>query len=154
MRVAEGADIQGAAMRLIECAPNVSEGRDLGRLQLVAEALKRVPGVTLLDWSADPDHNRSVFTYVGAAEAVFEATQALCRETLALVDMRQHHGAHPRLGAVDVIPFIPLRGVTKEEAIDIAKKFSTRESGAFVNGILDRLKADLTRPSRTSTSTR
>ena len=122
MRVAEGADIQGAAMRLIECVPNVSEGRDLGRLQLVAEALKRVPGVTLLDWSADPDHNRSVFTYVGAPEQVFEATQALCREALALVDMRQHHGAHPRLGAVDVIPFIPLRGVTKEKAIDIAKK--------------------------------
>ena len=109
-------------MRLIECVPNVSEGRDLARLQLVAEALKRVPGVTLLDWSADPDHNRSVFTYVGAPEQVFEATQALCREALALVDMRQHHGAHPRLGAVDVIPFIPLRGVTKEKAIDIAKK--------------------------------
>ncbi len=109
-------------MRLMECVPNVSEGRDLGRLQQVAEAVRRVPGATLLDWSADPDHNRSVFTYVGGPEAVFEATQALCREALALVDMREHHGAHPRLGAVDVIPFIPLHGVSKDEALDIARR--------------------------------
>jgi len=109
-------------MRLIECVPNVSEGRDLARLQGIADAVKRVPGVSLLDWSADPDHNRSVFTYVGEPEAVFAATQALCGEALALVDMRTHTGAHPRLGAVDVIPFVPLRGVTTDEAVQLARR--------------------------------
>ena len=109
-------------MRLIECVPNVSEGRDVARLQGIADAVKQVPGVGLLDWSADPDHNRSVFTYVGEPEAVFAATQELCREALALVDMRTHTGAHPRLGAVDVIPFVPLRGVTTDEAVQLARR--------------------------------
>jgi len=118
----KGAEFQGAAMRLIECVPNVSEGRDVVRLQVIADAVKRVPGVSLLDWSADPDHNRSVFTYVGEPESVFAATQVLCREALALVDMRTHTGAHPRLGAVDVIPFVPLRGVTTDEAVKLARR--------------------------------
>ena len=109
-------------MRLIECVPNVSEGRDVARLQGIADAVKQVPGVSLLDWSADPDHNRSVFTYVGEPEAVFAATQGLCRAALALVDMRTHTGAHPRLGAVDVIPFVPLRGVTTDEAVKLARR--------------------------------
>lgn len=109
-------------MRLIECVPNVSEGRDAAALDRIVGAVKEAQGVALLDWSADPDHNRTVLTYVGGPEAVLAATQALCREAFAVIDMRQHEGAHPRLGAVDVIPFVPLRGVTDEEGVALARQ--------------------------------
>lgn len=109
-------------MRLIECVPNVSEGRDAAALDRIMEAVKAAPGVDLLDWSADPDHNRAVLTYVGEPEAVLAATQALCLEAFAAIDMRAHEGAHPRMGAVDVIPFVPLRGVTSEEAVAVARR--------------------------------
>lgn len=109
-------------MKLIECVPNVSEGRDPAALERLVGAVKGSPGVEMLDWSADPDHNRAVLTYAGEPEAVLAATQALCREAFAIVDMRSHEGAHPRMGAVDVIPFVPLRGVTSEEAVALAKR--------------------------------
>jgi glutamate formiminotransferase len=116
-------------LRLIECVPNVSEGRDAAALDRMAGAVKGTPGVALLDWSADSDHNRTVLTYVGEPEAVLEATQALCREAFTLIDMRRHEGAHPRLGAVDVIPFVPLRGVSEEEAVALA-----RQMGEWIGG--------------------
>ena len=109
-------------MRLIECVPNVSEGRNAAIVERIVGALKATSGVTLLDWSADPDHNRAVLTYVGEPEAVLEATQGLCREAFASIDMRNHEGAHPRIGAVDVIPFVPLRGVTDEEAVALSRR--------------------------------
>lgn len=109
-------------MRLIECIPNVSEGRDSAALERIVRAVKATPGVELLDWSADADHNRAVLTYVGEPEAVLAATQAMCGEAFALIDMRTHEGAHPRMGAVDVIPFVPLRGVTTEEAVALARR--------------------------------
>ncbi len=109
-------------MRLIECVPNVSEGRDAAVLNRIVGVVKGAQGVALLDWSADPDHNRTVLTYVGEPEAVLAATRALCREAFAVIDMREHEGAHPRLGAVDVIPFVPLRGVTDEEAVVLARR--------------------------------
>jgi glutamate formiminotransferase / 5-formyltetrahydrofolate cyclo-ligase len=109
-------------MRLIECVPNVSEGRDQAALERMAAALRATPGVDLLDWSADADHNRSVWTYAGEPEAVFAATQALCLEAFACIDMQQHQGAHPRLGAVDVVPFVPVKGVGKEEAVELAHR--------------------------------
>lgn len=109
-------------MRLIECVPNVSEGRDAAAVERMVGAVRATQGVELLDWSADPDHNRSVLTYVGDPEAVLAATQALCREAFAVIDMRTHEGAHPRIGAVDVIPFVPLRGVTDEEAVALARR--------------------------------
>ena len=107
-------------MRLIECVPNVSEGRDQATIRQLVLALKTAPGVDLLDWSADADHNRSVFTYVGEPEAVLAATQSLCRKAFSFIDMEKHKGAHPRLGAVDVVPFVPLRGVTNEQAVALA----------------------------------
>jgi glutamate formiminotransferase len=113
---------EAAAVKLIECVPNVSEGRDQARLARLVDAVRTCPGVDLLDWSADPDHNRAVFTYVGEPEAVLAGTQALCREAFASIDMRTHEGAHPRMGAVDVIPFVPLRGVTSEEAVALARE--------------------------------
>ncbi len=109
-------------MRLIECVPNVSEGRDQAIMERVAGTVRSAPGVTLLDLKSDPDHNRSVITYLGEPEAVLAATQALCREAFAAIDMRAHRGAHPRMGAVDVIPFVPLRGVTTEDAVAIARR--------------------------------
>jgi glutamate formiminotransferase len=109
-------------VRLIECVPNISEGRDAVILERIVEAVRKTDGVELLDWSADPDHNRAVLTYVGDPDAVLAATQAMCLEAFALIDMRKHEGAHPRLGAVDVIPFVPLRGVTEEEAVALARR--------------------------------
>ncbi len=109
-------------MRLIECVPNISEGRDAAVLERIVEAVRKTAGVELLDWSADPDHNRAVLTFVGDPEAVLAATEAMCLEAFALIDMRKHEGAHPRLGAVDVIPFVPLRGVTEEEAVALARR--------------------------------
>jgi glutamate formiminotransferase len=109
-------------MRLIECVPNVSEGRNVALIERIVGAVKATSGVTLLDWSSDRDHNRAVLTYVGEPEAVLEATQALCMEAFAGIDMRNHEGAHPRIGAVDVIPFVPLRGVTDEEAVTLSRQ--------------------------------
>jgi glutamate formiminotransferase len=109
-------------MKLIECVPNVSEGRDAAALERMVAAVKDTPGVELLDWSADPDHNRAVFTYVGEPDAVLAATQALCLTCFEVIDMRTHSGAHPRMGAVDVIPFVPLRNVTTEEAVAVARR--------------------------------
>ena len=109
-------------MRLIECVPNISEGRDQMVIRPIVMAVAATADVNLLDWSADPDHNRLVLTYVGEPEAVMTATQKLCREAFARIDMQKHKGAHPRLGAVDVIPFVPLRGVSNEEAVALARQ--------------------------------
>jgi len=91
-------------------------------LEQIVEAVKSSPGVELLDWSADPDHNRAVLTYVGEPDVVLAATQALCLTCFDVIDMRTHEGAHPRMGAVDVIPFVPLRDVTTEEAVGLARR--------------------------------
>jgi glutamate formiminotransferase len=109
-------------VKLIECVPNVSEGRDAAVLDRIVGAVSGAAGVEMLDWSADPDHNRAVLTYVGEPEAVLEATKTLCREAFAAIDMRGHQGAHPRMGAVDVVPFVPLRNVTNEEAVALARR--------------------------------
>lgn len=109
-------------MRLLECVPNVSEGRDAAVIEGLVRAVEETPGVELLDWSADRDHNRAVLTYVGEPEAVLAATQALCLEAFTAIDMQRHEGAHPRLGAVDVIPFVPLRGVSTAEAVALARR--------------------------------
>src|SRR3972149_3551834 len=101
MRGETGLDRGGIAVRLIECVPNVSEGRDAAAVERIVDAVRRSPGVKLLDWSADPDYNRAVITYAGGPDAVLAGTQALCREAFAVIDMRRHKGAHPRLGAVD-----------------------------------------------------
>ena len=89
---------------LLECVPNVSEGRDLRAVEAVADAIRGGPGARLADVHADPDHHRSVFTFLGAPEAVEEAALALAAAVFARVDMRVHRGIHPRLGALDVLP--------------------------------------------------
>ena len=107
---------------LLECVPNVSEGRDLGAVEAFAGAVRVVPGVTLADVHADPDHHRSVFTFLGSPRAVEEAALALAAAVLARVDMREHRGIHPRLGALDVLPFVPLRDLAMDDAVAVARR--------------------------------
>jgi len=106
--------------------PNVSEGRDLGAVEAFAGAVRVVPGVTLADVHADPDHHRSVFTFLGSPRAVEEAALALAAAVLARVDMREHRGIHPRLGALDVLPFVPLRDLAMDDAVAVARRVGER----------------------------
>jgi len=116
----------GQAQRIVECVPNFSEGR---RSQVVAEivaAITSVQGVKLLDFSSDASHNRSVVTFVGTPEDVEAAAFAGIERARDLIDMEQHHGEHPRLGATDVVPFVPIAGVTTEECVEIARRLGRR----------------------------
>jgi len=110
-------------MRLLECVPNISEGRDQKKITSMAEEVKRHKGVKLLDFSSDRDHHRSVFTFIGDPEAIKDAAFSLAMKALDLIDMREHKGGHPRLGTVDVVPFVPIQGVEMEEAVQIAHEF-------------------------------
>jgi glutamate formiminotransferase len=106
---------------LVECVPNFSEGRDTSKVDAIVEAMK-LPGVYLLDREMDSDHNRSVITLVGDREAIAEAAIRGVGKAAELIDLNQHQGAHPRLGAADVVPFIPIEGVTIEDCVAIARK--------------------------------
>ena len=108
--------------KLVECVPNVSEGRDKAAIEAMAEAIRSIPTVRLLDVQSDPDHHRSVFTFVGEPEGVAEAVQRLFEAALPRIDLRRHCGEHPRMGAVDVVPFIPVRGVTMADCVALARK--------------------------------
>jgi len=105
---------------MIEMVPNVSEGRRTAVVDQLAAVLSSSPGVTLLDVSADPSHNRSVYTVVGTRDALFDATLRLVDVAVQQIDMRMHEGAHPRIGAVDVVPYIPLDGATMDECVQLA----------------------------------
>jgi glutamate formiminotransferase len=109
-------------MPLIECIPNVSEGRRMDVVAAMADTIRRVPGVQLLDHSSDASHNRSVFTLVGDAPALERAILALVERAVADIDLRVHRGEHPRLGAVDVVPFVPIEGVTMADCVALARK--------------------------------
>jgi glutamate formiminotransferase len=111
-----------SAPMIIECIPNVSEGRRPEVIAAMADAIRAVPGVRLLDHSSDASHNRSVFTLVGTASGVEQAVLALVERAVADVDLRTHRGEHPRMGAVDVVPFVPIEGVTMAECVALAKK--------------------------------
>ncbi|MDO8478253.1 MAG: glutamate formimidoyltransferase [Candidatus Rokubacteria bacterium] len=114
------------ASPLLECVPNVSEGRDLRTVEAVADAVRGVPGARLADVHADPDHHRSVFTFLGAPQAVEEAALALAAAVFARVDMRAHRGIHPRMGALDVLPFVPLRDLAMADAVAVARRVGER----------------------------
>jgi glutamate formiminotransferase len=118
--------------RLIECIPNVSEGRrDDVVAAIAAAAVKAAPGVVLLDRTSDADHNRSVLTFLGDGEPLVAAMTALVEASLAAIDLRTHSGAHPRLGAVDVIPFVPVRGATTAECVELARTLGKTLSERF-----------------------
>ncbi|MGD0200360.1 MAG: glutamate formimidoyltransferase [Bryobacteraceae bacterium] len=110
------------AGRLIECVPNFSEGRDPERIDKLVSAIRSAPGAVLLDRHMDPDHHRSVLTFAGAPEAVGEAALRAVGKAVELIDLTRHSGVHPRIGAADVVPFIPVEGVTIEECAGIAER--------------------------------
>jgi glutamate formiminotransferase len=107
---------------IIECVPNVSEGRDRGAIEEMAAAVRSVPGLRLLNVSSDGSHNRSVFTFVGDADAVRGGVHALFEAALPHIDLRTHRGEHPRMGAVDVVPFIPIRGSSVEGCVALSRE--------------------------------
>jgi glutamate formiminotransferase len=116
----EPAVARGAAGPLVECVPNVSEGRDPALVAALAEAARRAGPARLVDRSSDPDHNRSVFTFAGGPRDVLAAIEALVAVAVDRIDLRRHRGSHPRMGAVDVIPFVPIRGATMADCVALA----------------------------------
>jgi len=109
--------------QVLLCEPNISEGRDLRVVTTILDEVRDVDGITMLDVSSDADHHRSVFTYVGEPQVVLRATQAMAARAVELIDMTQQQGAHPRMGAVDVVPFVPVRGISSEAAVQISRRF-------------------------------
>src|SRR5437879_8748904 len=108
--------------RLIECVPNFSEGRDPAKVAAIVGAMTGVPGVYVLDREMDADHNRCVVTLAGEPEAVAEAALLGAGKAMELIDLTKHSGAHPRVGATDVLPFIPIDGVTIEDCVALARR--------------------------------
>ncbi len=108
--------------RIMECVPNFSEGRDKQKVEMIADCFRGKEKVKLLDYSSDEDHNRSVITVVGEPEALKAAVIEAIGKAVELIDMTKHQGQHPRMGAVDVVPFIPIKNLTMEEAIALSKE--------------------------------
>jgi glutamate formiminotransferase len=112
--------------RLVESVPNVSEGRREQVIHTLTTTLEQIPGVVLLDRHVDADHNRSVFTLVGNPDAMHHALYGLIRQAKGLIDVRRHTGQHPRIGAVDVVPWIPFKNVTMEACVEESRKLGER----------------------------
>ena len=107
---------------MLECVPNFSEGSDAAKVRAIVDAIQSAEGVKLLDWESDADHNRSVVTFAGAADAVVEGAIRGAGKAAELIDLNAHKGVHPRVGSADVIPFIPLNGSDMEEAVAAAHR--------------------------------
>jgi glutamate formiminotransferase len=132
---------------LVECVPNFSEGRRVNVVDALAGAVSGTPGVHLLDRTSDRDHNRSVLTFAGPAGHVAEAMEAAAGVALERIDLRVHEGQHPRIGAVDVVPFVPLEGSTMADCVALARGFGERAAERF--GVPVYLYAEAaTRPER------
>lgn len=112
--------------QLVECVPNFSEGRDRAVIDAIAEAIRKTPGCTLLDVDPGASTNRTVYTLVGAPDAVVEGALSGARAARGLIDMRTQHGEHPRVGAMDVCPFVPVSGVTMDDCVRLANAFGER----------------------------
>ena len=117
--------------RLIECVPNFSEGRDAAKVDAIVAAMSSVPGVYVLDREMDADHNRSVITLAGEPDAVAEAALLGTGKAMELIDLTKHTGAHPRVGATDVVPFIPIDGVTIEDCVVLARRVGNEIWGRY-----------------------
>ncbi|HEY7293318.1 MAG TPA: glutamate formimidoyltransferase [Vicinamibacterales bacterium] len=118
-------------MPIIECIPNVSEGRRGDVVDRLVESVRRVPGARLLDYSSDASHNRSVLTLVGDAPALESAILALFEQAVSNIDLRTHSGEHPRLGAVDVVPFVPIQDATMADCVALAKRVGAAVAERF-----------------------
>lgn len=112
--------------RLVECVPNVSEGRNSSTVEAITRAIAAVPGVLVLRCTSDIDHNRSVITFAAPAESIVEAALRGTAKSVELIDLNTHSGVHPRLGALDVLPFVPLEGMSLEECTDLAHEAGHR----------------------------
>jgi glutamate formiminotransferase len=108
--------------RIVECVPNFSEGRNLGKIEKIVQSFRARDGVKLLDYQRDEDHNRCVVTVVGDPEPMAAAVLEAMEAAIGAIDMRTHKGQHPRMGAVDVVPFIPVKNVTMKEAIELSRR--------------------------------
>ena len=117
--------------RLIECVPNFSEGKRPEVVDALANAVSETPGAILLDRTSDPDHNRSVLTFAGPPDAVVRAMESAFEVAIVQIDMQGHAGQHPRIGAVDVVPFVPLGDTPMEECIGLARDFGARVAQRF-----------------------
>ena len=117
--------------RIMECVPNFSEGRDLQKIDQIISPFRAKEGVKLLDYSNDEDHNRLVVTVVGEPEALKKAVVEAIGVAVKLIDLNHHQGQHPRMGAVDVVPFIPIKGCTMEEAVSLSKEVGQQVAAAY-----------------------
>ena len=117
--------------RIIECVPNFSEGRDLNKVEKILDCFRGKQDVKLLDYSSDEDHNRSVVTIVGEPDALRAVIVEAIGKAIELIDLTHHEGQHPRMGAVDVIPFIPIKNVTVDEADKLAKEVAKEASEKY-----------------------
>lgn len=115
----------------MECVPNFSEGRDLSKVERIVASFRGRQGVRLLDYSSDPDHNRTVVTVVGEPEPLAEAVIEAIGTAVELIDLNHHTGQHPRMGAADVVPFIPVRGCTMEDAIAVSRRVGSEVAARF-----------------------
>ena len=113
-------------MKLVECVPNFSEGRDMAKIEQITGEISSTEGVTLFDVDPGKDTNRTVVTFVGTPDGVVEAAFRAIAKAAEVIDMSQHHGAHARMGATDVCPFVPVSGVTMDDCVEIAKKLGRR----------------------------
>lgn len=111
---------------VIECVPNFSEGRRKDVIEKIVHSIRSVPGTKVLDVESDPDHNRSVVTFTGSKESVQESAFRGARAAMELIDLTKHTGEHPRMGALDVLPFVPISGTTMEDCVEIANKVGSR----------------------------
>ncbi len=111
---------------IVECVPNFSEGRNRETVEAIADAIRQVPGVKLMGAEPDKDYNRTVVTFAGAPEAVLTAALEATRVAVERIDMSLHRGEHPRLGAVDVVPFVPVSETTMEECVELARRYGRR----------------------------
>lgn len=112
--------------KIVECVPNFSEGRNSATINAIRDVISAVPGVKFISAEPDADYNRCVVTFIGEPSSVVEAAFAATRKAAELIDMRQHSGGHPRLGATDVVPFVPVSGVTMEECVRLAHDYGKR----------------------------
>ncbi|NMA93385.1 MAG: glutamate formimidoyltransferase [Clostridiales bacterium] len=112
--------------KIVECVPNFSEGRNQEKIEAIVGEVRKSAGVTLLDYSSDKDHNRSVVTFIGEPQAVLEAAFRLASKAAELINMEEHHGEHPRMGATDVIPFIPVQEMEMSECVALAEQLGEK----------------------------
>ena len=117
--------------QIVQCVPNFSEGRDLEKIEKIVEPFRAKNGVKLLDYQNDEDHNRAVVTVVGAPGPLKEAIVEAMGIAIDVIDMRQHQGQHPRMGATDVVPLIPIKNVTPEEAVEISRDVASKVAGKY-----------------------